>query len=116
MYEKGVYVSDVRTSSPAQKAGLKTYDRILQVCILVMYLELSKILDSVITEGLIGKRCMSSMFRILILLRTLVCETDTVIEFCWCVSSFNISLSTYKILSLVHREYDACNINHKNNF
>ncbi|XP_076447578.1 glutamate receptor-interacting protein 2-like isoform X2 [Babylonia areolata] len=31
LYEKGVYVSAVRTASPAQKAGVRTFDRILQV-------------------------------------------------------------------------------------
>jgi C-terminal processing protease CtpA/Prc len=31
MYEKGVYVSAVRSGSPAQLAGVKSFDRILQV-------------------------------------------------------------------------------------
>ena len=35
MYEKGVYVSAVRTGSPAQRAGLKAFDRILQVMRLI---------------------------------------------------------------------------------
>ena len=33
MYEKGVYVSAVRTGSPAQRAGVRAFDRILQVCL-----------------------------------------------------------------------------------
>lgn len=31
LYEKGVYISAVRTGSPAQKCGLRQFDRILQV-------------------------------------------------------------------------------------
>lgn len=37
MYEKGVYVSAVRIGSPAHSAGLRSFDRILQVNCAVVF-------------------------------------------------------------------------------